>query len=83
MEKGEISFKVLNGRIPKIEQRRNSRYEQVIKALLENPNKVIQVFGGSASGLRNAIKRKFNGEQANKFIVAERKRRLFAMYKPN
>jgi hypothetical protein len=83
MEKGEISFKVVNGRIPKIEARRQSRYEPVIKALLENPNKVIQVWGASASGLRNAIKRKFNGEQSAKFIVAERKRRLFAMYKPN
>jgi hypothetical protein len=83
MEKGEISFKVVNGKIPKIEARRQSRYEQVIKGLMENPNKVIQVWGASASGLRNAIKRKFpNGESA-KFIVAERKRRLFAMYKPN
>jgi hypothetical protein len=83
MEKGEITFKVVNGKIPKIEARRQSRYEQVIKALLENPDKVIQVWGASASGLRNAIKRKFNGEQSNKFIVAERKRRLYAVYKPN
>lgn len=83
MEKGEISFKVVNGKIPKIEARRQSRYEQVIKGLMENPNKVVQVWGASASGLRNAIKRKFpNGESA-KFVVAERKRRLFAMYKPN
>jgi len=81
----EVRFKVFEDLddIPEIiRPKRESRYLPVIKAMLENPKKLVQVWGASASGLRNAIEREFP-EESYKFTVAERKRRLYAVYNPD
>jgi len=74
-----VEFKIVNGRIPKIQAKRGSRYSAVIESMISHPKKVHRVKGGSASGLRNAIKR-MNGDKADKFVVAERKGKLYAVY---
>ncbi|MEM2355486.1 MAG: hypothetical protein QXO00_04115 [Candidatus Bathyarchaeia archaeon] len=82
MEKSaKVTFQMINGRIPKRKiENRGSIYDELILALISNPRKVFLVNGGSASGLKNAIRRR-NGGDASKFVVAERKGKLYAMFK--
>jgi hypothetical protein len=76
----EIVFRIVK-RIPKKTYNKSSIYDPVIKALLENPNQIIELETGSASGLRNALRRRFNGDE--KVEVKERKGSIYVIYKPN
>jgi hypothetical protein len=80
MSKKEIIFEIVGG-IPKKRIRKNSIYDAVIKALLENPNKTLKLKNGSSSGLRNAIERRFGDKK--RFIVSEREGKVYARYEPN
>jgi hypothetical protein len=75
------------GSIPKKTLEKDSKYDAVIKALMENPDTPIEIkkrqgngLKVSASGLRNAIKREF-GENAWQVVVVERKKRaIYVVY---
>jgi len=75
-ENSEISFRILkNSGIPAIVRpKRESRYQSLIKALMENPNVPIEFWNGSTSGLRNAVKRELPPEIALQMVIVERKR---------
>jgi len=67
--------------IPRKTQNRPSKYEDVIKTLLANPRKAFMLVGGSASGLRRAVKNYGNGYGV--IEVFERKGRVYARFIPN
>ena len=73
----EIKFRVLQDLedIPEIiRPKRDSRYQTLIKAILEHPNTPIEFWNGSVSGLRNAIKRELPPDVAVQIVVAERRK---------
>ena len=79
-EAREIIFRVLeSSRIPKKTFNRKSRYEPIVRALVENQGRVIEIKGASSSGLKRAIE-KYLGK--GKVTVAERKGKIYALYTP-